>query len=417
MEKKTIGQFIATLRKANGMTQRQLADKLNVSDKAVSRWERDESAPDLTLIPVLAEVFGVTSDEILRGERKNIEAEESPRAVEKTEKQLANMLSSVQHKLNMRNIIVVGIAVVGLIVAMLCNCALYRASLGFYLACAFYLVAAICETIFTMQTFNSLSNSDYDGSQVGMCRRRMLGNVEYVYSIIVAVFVFTLPLAMFSLNANEGMELDFWFRAGASYVVVAIFLCITVVVFINSYFVNKLGLSEEDKTKELRLFKCRRKYYLIGVIFSIVIIGGELLVLENLSPADVISGKTFTNLDDYVEYMETPLDEYIEGDIFFSESYIIEVENEHGIKEEMGFVYGADGKTVLAKYTLKNKSVMCEKYAWDDDTLKSITVYTRVDYHRGQQIIELLTIAFKVALVVELVTVIVLYKKKSLYMA
>ena len=69
MEQKTIGSFIAVLRKANGLTQRELAEKLNVSDKAVSRWERDECAPDLTLIPVLAEIFGVTSDELLRGER------------------------------------------------------------------------------------------------------------------------------------------------------------------------------------------------------------------------------------------------------------------------------------------------------------------------------------------------------------
>ena len=40
MEKKTIGCFIATLRKANGMTQKDLAERLNVSDKTVSRWER-----------------------------------------------------------------------------------------------------------------------------------------------------------------------------------------------------------------------------------------------------------------------------------------------------------------------------------------------------------------------------------------
>ena len=51
MEKKTIGGFIAALRKANGMTQKDLAEKLNVSDKTVSRWERDECAPDITLIP------------------------------------------------------------------------------------------------------------------------------------------------------------------------------------------------------------------------------------------------------------------------------------------------------------------------------------------------------------------------------
>ena len=69
MERKTIGGFIAALRKASGMTQKDLAEKLNVSDKSVSRWERDDGAPDLSLIPVIAEVFGVTCDELLRGER------------------------------------------------------------------------------------------------------------------------------------------------------------------------------------------------------------------------------------------------------------------------------------------------------------------------------------------------------------
>ena len=74
MEKKSLGKFIAILRKAKGLTQKELAELLNVSDKAVSRWERDESAPDITLIPVLAELFDVTCDELLRvkGHLKNL---------------------------------------------------------------------------------------------------------------------------------------------------------------------------------------------------------------------------------------------------------------------------------------------------------------------------------------------------------
>ena len=73
MEKKTIGKFISALRRAHGMTQKELGEKLYVSDKTVSRWERDEGAPDLTLIPVIAEIFGVTCDELLRGERRSPE--------------------------------------------------------------------------------------------------------------------------------------------------------------------------------------------------------------------------------------------------------------------------------------------------------------------------------------------------------
>lgn len=69
MEKKTIGSFIAVLRKASGMTQQEMADKLNISNKAVSRWERNECSPDLSLIPAIAEMFGVSCDELLKGER------------------------------------------------------------------------------------------------------------------------------------------------------------------------------------------------------------------------------------------------------------------------------------------------------------------------------------------------------------
>ena len=75
MEKKTIGKFIAVLRRANGMTQRELGEKLYVSDKTVSRWECDECAPDLSLIPSIAEIFGITTDELLRGERNNPDRE------------------------------------------------------------------------------------------------------------------------------------------------------------------------------------------------------------------------------------------------------------------------------------------------------------------------------------------------------
>ena len=90
-----IGKFISMIRKEKKLTQKQLAEKLNVSDKAVSRWERDECAPDLTVIPVLAEIFGVTSDEILRGERKT-EDKSAEKTEKKNEKQLEYILNNLK---------------------------------------------------------------------------------------------------------------------------------------------------------------------------------------------------------------------------------------------------------------------------------------------------------------------------------
>ena len=75
MEKKTIGKFISALRRAQGLTQKELGDMLYVSDKTVSRWERDECTPDLSLLPALADIFGITVDELLRGERNRLSTE------------------------------------------------------------------------------------------------------------------------------------------------------------------------------------------------------------------------------------------------------------------------------------------------------------------------------------------------------
>lgn len=66
MKKKTLGMMIASLRKENGMTQLELAEKMGVTDKAVSKWERDLSCPDINILPKLAEVFGISVDELMQ---------------------------------------------------------------------------------------------------------------------------------------------------------------------------------------------------------------------------------------------------------------------------------------------------------------------------------------------------------------
>ena len=59
MSNKSIGEIISSLRKEKGMTQNELADKMNVTDKAVSKWERNLSCPDVNSIPKLAEILGI----------------------------------------------------------------------------------------------------------------------------------------------------------------------------------------------------------------------------------------------------------------------------------------------------------------------------------------------------------------------
>ena len=74
MDMEQVGQFIAELRKSHQMTQKDLAEKLDVSDKAVSKWERGLSCPDIALLSPLANILGVTTTELLNGERAGAEA-------------------------------------------------------------------------------------------------------------------------------------------------------------------------------------------------------------------------------------------------------------------------------------------------------------------------------------------------------
>ena len=75
MNKQTFGNMIATMRKERGMTQLELAEKMGVTDKAVSKWERDLSFPDVNTLPKLAEIFDVTVDELMQTKKETKENE------------------------------------------------------------------------------------------------------------------------------------------------------------------------------------------------------------------------------------------------------------------------------------------------------------------------------------------------------
>ena len=79
---KNLGSFVAALRREKGWTQKELAERLHVTDKAVSKWERRVSMPDTALLIPLAETLGVSVTELLRGERLESDAPLAQREVE-----------------------------------------------------------------------------------------------------------------------------------------------------------------------------------------------------------------------------------------------------------------------------------------------------------------------------------------------
>lgn len=88
MDKIKFADRLTDLRKAQHMTQADLAKKLNISPQAVSKWETGESIPDIEMLELLADLYGLTLDELIRGETstninndKVIEEQVTPDAV------------------------------------------------------------------------------------------------------------------------------------------------------------------------------------------------------------------------------------------------------------------------------------------------------------------------------------------------
>lgn len=97
----TLGQRIAYYRKAANLTQAELAEACSVSAQAVSKWENDLTAPDISLLPRLAELFHITVDELLGAQKQTVTAVD-PAAVD-TSKMLLRIrvVSSDGDKVNL----------------------------------------------------------------------------------------------------------------------------------------------------------------------------------------------------------------------------------------------------------------------------------------------------------------------------
>lgn len=124
MDQIKTGKFIAGLRKEKGLTQAQIAEMLNITDRAISKWETGKSMPDSSIMLELCDILGITVNELLSGERiemKDFENKANENLLElKRNEERRYKLSTVL------SIIYTTLLLVGIVVCVICNYAISR---------------------------------------------------------------------------------------------------------------------------------------------------------------------------------------------------------------------------------------------------------------------------------------------------
>lgn len=125
MDENKIGQFIAELRKEKKMTQKDLAAQLHITDKAVSKWERGLSCPDITLLTPIADILGVTTGELLNGQRSETTSKDMGETVDHA---LVYAVKSAKRKMvSFQNVLTISFSLLlllGIIVCSICDLAI-----------------------------------------------------------------------------------------------------------------------------------------------------------------------------------------------------------------------------------------------------------------------------------------------------
>ena len=223
MDKKTLGSFLSALRRAQGLTQQEVADHLAVSNRAVSRWERDEAMPDITLLPAIADLFGVTADELLRGERKRT-AEPTEPAAENAEstsdaspvqpprpeadpralRGLRAMMNRALSRFRNLMILAIALAIAGLFIMMGVSYGFYRPMIGFILLLLFVLAGISVACIAALRMKDTLDEYASEESETRLSSAELAGAcrtyAEWIFrasAVAIQALLLGLPLAVF----------------------------------------------------------------------------------------------------------------------------------------------------------------------------------------------------------------------------
>lgn len=303
MEKKTIGKFISVLRRANGMTQKELGEKLYVSDKTVSRWERDECEPELSLLPAIAEIFGITTDELLRGERTSGAAEASQGQRAKSDKQFKTMLHNRMVRFRNLSMVSVGMALAAVVLAAVINVSFWKGILAFGIGAVVILAAIVCQLCVASSLLIRLDEEDdtYE-TQIRQANSGTITGTAGVLMAILSMFAFILPMGILGgshYGLSTGSMLLLGCGCSVGMLIVAYMLYILVV---RKLLVDRAmicGTEADIRCRKLlkrMLRRCALVLALLAAAFALVRYAGPEICARQVN--------TFTDPEEFQRFMQ-----------------------------------------------------------------------------------------------------------------
>ena len=415
MEQKTIGSFIAALRKANGMTQKDLAEQLNVSDKTVSRWERDDGAPDLSLIPVIAEIFDITCDELLRGERKSPQQQETTpenTPTPKGEKQRQRLLAVSLSKYKTRSMIAICLALVGLLAAMAFNFGFNRAYLGFLAGCVFYLAAAAGQAIFVNGAFLSVDEEE----DTGDFKRQVILLAEGVWVLTAVLLFVCLPLVLFVYDSHVGMTGGAWLRRGCVFGLSGLNLCTIVLWLVNGQLVRR-GVYT-PKANFSHNHRWQRTCALVLTVLLALTLACQWGLNQFAGIRELAEWDSFDNVNNFKTY--------IESDVEYNRNFYGAINSAPVAQPDQTIIYYDahgnvipveealtehlyEGSKIVLTYVRRNEAVRDIRYSIKDGEILFLETLTWDNYYRAHAQLNTFNTLFFCAYAVEYVLVILLY--------
>ncbi len=221
MDNQKFGRFIRDLRKKANMTQKELGEKLNVTDKAVSKWERGLGFPDISIINLLAETFGITASEVLNAEIGKKDTIDVEKAVQEA---VESVTKEKEKKENRKRKLIKIVKIVSIIIFVL----MFFLQLGYLCIMKPNGYEYINDLIFYI--VNELIM--ITGVVFLILQIKKLKNIKIV-AVIIAVILTTINLAFM---INNGMNIR------------------TILSFSND-FSNELVIKQNKENGETRLYK------------------------------------------------------------------------------------------------------------------------------------------------------------------